>query len=207
VARNSAVSTAILREREQNASFVPRVHEIVGRERIYSPEPLNDSDGVPVDVVIDKVVAVLQILTFSDAIRCDQQVQFPLAGQVVGAFLGTCRESGQDAGKIAAEAREVGLIPSCSHNERGMKAQSLECPWCELLIEVLGRVGEGREHNDLAVAGVKRNSCLAFDQVAKCVELCVSGRSDLHGRRVERGETLTVLDELLAPTDNVDVLK
>ena len=51
----------------------PEVNEVNRRvdaaDTVDTPEALDDADGIPVDVVIDEVVAVLKILTLADAIR------------------------------------------------------------------------------------------------------------------------------------------
>ena len=103
--------------------------QLVGRaDAVDAPEPLNDADRVPVDVVIDQVVAVLQVLAFGDAIRGDQQIQLSLARPCRRAFLGARRKSGQDAGKIAAKARQVGLIPPAPVTSAACSAESLQRP-------------------------------------------------------------------------------
>ena len=60
----------------------PEVHELdlrVGRaDAVDAAEPLDDPHRVPVDVVVDDVVAVLEVLALADAVGADQHVD--LAG-------------------------------------------------------------------------------------------------------------------------------
>ena len=52
---------------------IDELDALVGRaETVDAAETLDDADGVPVDVVIDDGVAVLEVLPFADAIRGDE---------------------------------------------------------------------------------------------------------------------------------------
>ena len=48
-------------------------------DTVDSPEPLNDADRVPVDVVVDEIVAVLQVLTFGNTVGGNQSIKLILA--------------------------------------------------------------------------------------------------------------------------------
>ena len=45
-------------------------------DSVNAAKPLDDPDRVPVDVVIDEVIAVLEVLALGDAIGGDEQVDF-----------------------------------------------------------------------------------------------------------------------------------
>ena len=53
----------------------PEIDELHGMTGATDPidatKPLNNTDGIPVDVVIDEVIAVLEILTLADAVSRD----------------------------------------------------------------------------------------------------------------------------------------
>ena len=52
----------------------------IGRaDAVDAAEALDDAHRVPVDVVVDEVVAVLKVLAFGDAVGADQQVDFAQA--------------------------------------------------------------------------------------------------------------------------------
>ena len=61
----------------------PEVDELNGvvaaLEAVDAPEALDDADGVPVDVVVDEVVAVLKVLAFADAVGGDEQVDLAVS--------------------------------------------------------------------------------------------------------------------------------
>ena len=45
-------------------------------DAVHAAKPLNDAHWVPVNVVVDQIVAVLQVLAFGDTVGADQQVNF-----------------------------------------------------------------------------------------------------------------------------------
>jgi hypothetical protein len=73
----------------------PEVHEVNGgvdaADPVNAAEALDDADGIPVDVVVDEGFAVLQILTLTDAIGGDEEIDLALLwhGGNLGAVLGT----------------------------------------------------------------------------------------------------------------------
>ena len=73
---------------------VDELDALVGRaDAVDAAEALDDAHRVPVDVVVDEVVAVLEVLAFGDAVGGDEQVEFAFAGEVLGALLGAGREA------------------------------------------------------------------------------------------------------------------
>ena len=47
---------------------------VPGADAVDTAEALDDADGIPVDVVVDDVVAVLKVLAFGNAIGADEQI-------------------------------------------------------------------------------------------------------------------------------------
>ena len=61
---------------------VDELDALVGRaDAVDAAEALDDAHRVPVDVVVDQPVAVLQVLAFGDAVGGDEQVELALAGE------------------------------------------------------------------------------------------------------------------------------
>ena len=56
-------------------------------DAVDAAEALDDAHRVPVDVVVDEPVAVLEVLALGDAVGGDQQVELALAGEVLGPLL------------------------------------------------------------------------------------------------------------------------
>ena len=79
-------------------------------DAVDAAEALDDADGVPVDVVVDEPVAVLEVLALGDAVGGDQEVELALVGEVLGPLLRAGREGGEDGGEVLAEARQRGLV-------------------------------------------------------------------------------------------------
>jgi hypothetical protein len=80
----------------------PEVDELDGvtgaANAVNASEALDDSDRIPVDVVVDEVITVLEVLAFRDAVRGDEEVDFTRLRQG-GDFvapLGARREIGED---------------------------------------------------------------------------------------------------------------
>src|SRR6185312_13423719 len=93
----------------------PEVDELDGRvgaaDAVDAAETLDDAHRVPVDVVVDEVVAVLQVLAFGNAVGGDQQVDFAILrhGLHLDPLFGAWGEVGEDVGEVGlAEGAAVG---------------------------------------------------------------------------------------------------
>ena len=54
---------------------------VLAADTVNSPESLDNADRVPMNVVIDEVIAILQVLTFRNAIRRNQDIKFIIASR------------------------------------------------------------------------------------------------------------------------------
>ena len=84
--------------------------------------------GIPVDVVVDEVVAVLKVLAFGDAVGGDQQVDLAFGGQLRRALLRAGREGGQDAAEVVAQVRQGGLVAPGAGDERACAGPASSAP-------------------------------------------------------------------------------
>ena len=158
---------------------------VVGRaDAVDAAEALDDAHRVPVDVVVDQPVAVLEVLAFGDAVGGDEQVEFALVGVFLGPLLGPRGERGENRGQILAQAGERGLVAAGAGDQRRVDAEVCLRPRGKLLVEITGGVGEGGEDDHLAVAGVDRVAALVLDHLAQGRQLGVTGRIHLARRRV-----------------------
>ena len=74
---------------------IDELNALVGRADAINPtETLDDAYGVPMDIVVDQPVTVLEVLAFGDAVRRDQKIDLAFACQVIRPFLGPWREGG-----------------------------------------------------------------------------------------------------------------
>ena len=110
----------------------PEVHQLdalVGGANAVDPaEALDDANRVPVDVVVDQLVAVLEVLTFGDAVGGDEQVDFAFAGQVGRPLLGPRRERREDAGEVSCACRAGRLVADRPVTKRRLDAEGAPCP-------------------------------------------------------------------------------
>ena len=79
----------------------PEIHKlndlVAASDTVNTPEALNDTNRIPVNVVVDEIVAVLQVLTFRNAVGGNQNVDFRIvAGHQQLFVLGYRREAGQN---------------------------------------------------------------------------------------------------------------
>src|SRR5690606_22520594 len=66
---------------------VDQLNLVIRRTKsVNAAKALDDADGIPVDVVIDQPVAVLEVLAFRYAVRCNKKVEFALMRQVFRAL-------------------------------------------------------------------------------------------------------------------------
>ena len=66
---------------------------VLGTDTVNTAEALNDADRIPVDIVVDEVVAVLQVLAFGDTVRSDENFNLFVNIGIDGIFfLGNRRE-------------------------------------------------------------------------------------------------------------------
>ena len=119
---------------------------------VNAPKPLDDADGVPVDVVVDDGVAVLEVLAFGDAVGGNQQVNIGVAGISAGAGIraapaGDRGEVGEDGVEVAGPGAGAGFVAGY-HSD--IDAQ-LRRQGAQLLVKVKGGVLEGGEYQQLAV--------------------------------------------------------
>jgi hypothetical protein len=160
-----------------------------------------------VDVVVDEPVAVLEVLTLGDAVGRDEQVQLAFVGKLLRTLLREGREGSEDGSQVLAQPGKRGLVAARAGHEGGVDAVLLLRPWSELVIQIMGGIGERSEDDDLTVAGVDRAATLGLDDLAECRQLGVTRSIDLAGSRVERRQSIAVLDEVLLPADEVDVIE
>ena len=83
---------------------------IFAANTVDSPEALNDADGIPVNVVVNEIVTILQVLAFGNTVGGNQNVEFVLAsGHQNSLPLGNGGETGQHRIEIGVELRNGGF--------------------------------------------------------------------------------------------------
>ena len=134
----------------------PEVDELDGVVRaantVDTPKALDDAHRVPVDVVIDQQITVLQVLALRDAIGGDQYVNLTVLRHLghLGALLGARCKVGQYLVELRRTKRGAVGTGTAGH-QRNVAAQGGAGPGFQLLIQISGGVCKRAEHNDLAV--------------------------------------------------------
>ena len=135
----------------------PVVHHLHGgsaaANAVNAPEPLDNAHRVPVDVVVDHSVAVLQVLPLRDAVGGNQQVNVGRAGggRIRPAAAGHGGKVGEDGVEIvvAGALARAGKGFIAGHH-RDVDAQ-LRGQAAQLVVQVFCRILEGGEYQQLAV--------------------------------------------------------
>ena len=101
----------------------PEVDELDGvvgaTDAVDTTKALDDAHRVPVDVVVDEIVAVLQVLAFGNAVGGDEEVYFAILrhGLHLAPLFGAWSEVGEDVGEVSlAEGAAVG---ACAARHQG----------------------------------------------------------------------------------------
>ena len=139
------------------------------------------------DVVVDEVVAVLQVLAFGDTVGADQQIDFVrLVRQHHGFLFRARREQGEQFLKIVAAlvgaAFDGGLRRTLAGDLGAVKSELGQQLWREVCVQVIGGVGKGGEDQHLLVAGVDGVFDLAEQLRLEVLQLSVVLRRDLAHR-------------------------
>ncbi|MPM29594.1 hypothetical protein SDC9_76134 [bioreactor metagenome] len=158
------------------------------------------------DVVVDEVVAVLEVLALADDVGADQYVQlagFARHGHVT--LLGARGEQGHDLLEVVAlPQRGVGAV--AAGDNRRLQSSCSE-GGREVLVEVISGVREGGEHQNLAVAGVDRMLLFGVDDVLELAELQIVVGGDLVHLVEEFAKGLAVIPQVPLPGLDVEVVQ
>ena len=145
-----------------------------------SSKPLDDAYRVPVDVVVDQVIAVLQVLAFGDAVGGDQKVN--VRGRQVGVeVVSLLRSRGEATEQDIQICRDAfvarHLFRPC--DERAVPPMALLHVQLHSVKEVLSGVRKGCEHNDFDVFRIERGRGFVINQLDQSLELLVLVPADI----------------------------
>ena len=137
----------------------PVVHQldvgVLRADAVHAAEALHDAHGVPVDVVVHQVVAVLEVLALRDAVGGDNDVH--VAAEKLRRHHVALLRRGREAGEHLLHMRGHGLYragAAVSGNLCARKAELARRKFRDVLIEVVGGVRERGEHEHLTIAWV-----------------------------------------------------
>lgn len=110
----------------------PEVYEvdagIDAADSVNTSETLDDTDRVPVNVVVDEVVAVLKVLTLADAVRGDEKINLALLGhgRNLATVFGPRREVGENL--VVGTMAESGAGVAAAADERHLDTEFIVRP-------------------------------------------------------------------------------
>ena len=111
---------------------------VAAADAVDAAEPLDDAHGIPMDIVIHEIIAVLEVLPFGNAVRCNQEIDICTVGKPERrTVFRDGRETRQDFIEIAADILARRLAAARARDERRVDATH--------------RFHEWREQNELAV--------------------------------------------------------
>ena len=177
-------------------------------DTVNAAKALDDADGIPVDVVVDEVIAVLKVLALGNAVRGDEQINLAVLrhGRNLVAVLGARGKVGEDLVEVGLAER--GVVATAAGDQRDVDAKVVVRPGWQRVEQVFGGVGKGGEHEHLLVrfaafvgGGVFD---LALDEVFQLFELGVALRGDGFGRGVEQTELLLVPLKVFEPLVEIE---
>ena len=118
---------------------------------IDAAEALDDTNGIPVNVVVDEVITVLEVLPFADAVGRDEQVDFARLrqGGNLRAVFGSRGEIGEDL--VVGAVTQSGAGITATADQRHVDTKLLGAPFEERIVEVTSGVRERGENEDFLV--------------------------------------------------------
>ena len=109
------------------------------------------------NVVVDKIVAVLQVLSFANAVGSNQHVYFSCIVGVNGiTILGYRREIGEYVVKAALDAWQSALTFGTTGYQSRVQSAIIQDSTGKLLVQVVGRIGKGCKYQYLFVVAIDR---------------------------------------------------
>ena len=158
------------------------------------------------DVVVDKVVAVLQVLTFRDAVGGNQNINVSgITGHQQFLVLGYRRKTGQNGIQITMQTGHGGAAIHVAGNHGGMQPEVFQHIRAHIVVQVFCRVRKGSEDDDLPVVRVDGMFHLVFQHVQQLLQLAVILRRDVPHHENEKLQGFLVLGKAPAPGDIVHV--
>ena len=124
-------------------------------DTVNSSEPLDNANRVPMNVVVDEVVAVLQVLTFGNTVSCNQNIKLVGAsGQEYSFALRNRREAGQHRVEIGSELWNGSLTVNCAGDLCRFQPEILFRKSADVCKEIVCGIRECRENDDLLIARI-----------------------------------------------------
>ena len=193
----------------------PKIYQLDGvvdaADTVNAAKALDDANGIPVDIVVDEVIAVLKILALGNAVRGDEQINLGVLwhGRNFVAVFGARGKVGEDL--VVVRLAECGVVAPAARDQRDMNAKFLVRPGIQRLEQVFCGIGKGGEYKHLFVqfatfvrAGVFD---FTFDELLQLFELRVALRCNGFGRGMKQTQLLLVPLKVFQPVSEIQMLQ
>ena len=141
-------------------------------QAVDAAEALHDAHRVPVHVVIDHAIAVLEVLPLRNAIRCEDNIDLALTVRESIGFLRTWRETAEDILEATARPPLPSDAVAGARHLGARQAMGPEQIRCQLVVQVGRGVSEGAENEYFSVTRINLSSSgLLRDQRPQLAEL------------------------------------
>ena len=168
------------------------------------------------DIVVNQIVAVLQVLTFRDTVCSDEYIDVFMNPWLLGCVLfikdvtfvfGDGREEGEYIIKCTLKLRN-GAFALCTTRDEG-NVQSAVCldSFGKFLIEVVCRIGKGCEDEYLPVVLVDRMCKLLLQVCYQHLQLAVMGWRNIFQHQEQHPEYFLICRQISSPTDIIHILE
>ena len=158
------------------------------------------------DVVVDQVVAVLQVLAFGDAVGGDQKVN--VRGRQVGVEVVSLLRSRREATEQDIQIRRDAFVarhlfrPS---DERAVPPMALLHVRPTVFVEVVRGVSKGREYDHFDVFRIERGRGLVVNQLDQSLEFLVLVSTDVDDFSPKGIKNFEIFSQIFLPSCNVHV--
>ena len=160
------------------------------------------------NVIVDQIIAVLQVLTFRNAVCRNQHINFrgTTGHQNIPVF-GNGREAGQHVVECCLEAFDRGTSVNRAGNYSGIQPIFLLYKRTHIVKEVLCRIRKCRENQHFSVAGIDRVLNFFRQQLEQFLQLCVMLRRDICHHKGQQLQNFCIFPKLRTPALPVHICK
>ena len=173
---------------------------VAAANTVNTPKTLNDAHGVPVNIIVDQIIAILQVLAFGDTIRRNQNINFRCAAghQHIPVF-GYGRKAGKQVIQSPLQTLDgAAAIRTAGDNGRIQAILFLD-KRRDVLIQVFSGIGKGREDHHFFVAGIDRILDFLGNQLHHRLQLGVILRGNVLHHGGQQSKLLRITPQHFSP--------
>ena len=173
---------------------------------VNSPETLDEPHGVPVNIVVDQIIAVLKVLALRNAVGGNQHVDLVVVVRKNQMFLlRNRREQRQYRVDVHAEFRHGGSAVRIAGDHRRVQTVPLGHVGAHVFVEVLRRIRKRGKDDDFLVAGVDRMGDFVVDTRQQVLQFVVVLRRDVLYHLDQQIKVFHILAQVFPPRNEIHV--